>query len=150
MGDNHVRMSPRLSSALLCLPLFLAATCCAAPSAQTKDPIDTALNACLDSPTGYSTVGQTECAAKAATAWESELNKTYGKLMHQLDPASQALLRTSQRQWLAFRDAERKFQTGPWTRDKGTLVGVSIALENVEIVRGRVLTLRHYAGENPR
>jgi len=142
-------MSPRLSFPLLFLALFLA-TCCAATAAQPEDPIDTALNACLDSPTGYSTVGQTDCAAKAATAWESELNKIYEKLMHQLDPASQSLLRTSQRQWLAFRQAEQKFQAGPWTHDKGTLMGVTIALENVDIVRSRVLTLRHYAGENPK
>jgi uncharacterized protein YecT (DUF1311 family) len=136
-----------LTLALPCL-LFHASVRTAA--GQTKDPIDTVLNACLNGPTGYSTVGQTECAAKAARAWESELNKIYGNLMRQLDPASQALLRTSQRQWLAFRQAERKFQAGPWTRDKGTLMGVTIALENVDVVRSRVSTLRHYAGENPK
>ena len=136
-----------LTLAFPCL-LFHASVRTAA--GQTKDPIDAALNACLDSPTGYSTVGQTDCAAKAAIAWESELNKIYGKLMRQLDPASQTLLRTSQQQWLAFREAERKFQAGPWTRDKGTLMGVTIALENVEIVRSRVLTLRHYVGETPK
>lgn len=142
-------MTLRLHSIVLCLALFLAAACCAAAANQEKNPIDTAFSACLNSPPGYSTAGQLDCAAKAATAWETELNNIYGKLMHQLDPASQTLLRNSQRQWLAFRAAERKFQSGSWTRDKGTLMGVSIALNNVEIVRSRVVTLRSYLGENP-
>ncbi len=136
-----------LPAAFFCT-LFLAVSSPAAAQEQS-DPIDKALSTCLNSPAGNSTVGQIDCATKAAASWETELNKVYGKLMRQLDPASQALLRTSQRQWLAFRAAERKFQSGSWTRDKGTIIGVSIELNNVEIVRSRVVTLRSYLGENP-
>lgn len=136
-----------LPAALVCA-LILAVSSPAAAQGQ-KDPVDKALSTCLNSRSGNSTVGQIDCAAKAAASWETELNNVYGKLMRQLDPVSQALLRTSQRQWLAFRAAERKFQSGTWTRDKGTLMGVSIELNNVEIVRSRVVTLRNYLGENP-
>jgi uncharacterized protein YecT (DUF1311 family) len=141
-------MLHRTLAAALLVSLRLAVSSPAIAEEQ-KDPIDKALSACLNSPSGNSTVGQIDCAAKAASTWERELNKVYGKLIHRLDPASQVLLRTSQRQWLTFRAAERKFQSGPWSRDKGTLIGVSMELNNVEIVRSRVMTLRSYLGENP-
>jgi len=56
------------------------------------------------------------------------------------------LLRTSQRQWLAFLQAEKKFQAGPWSRQQGTLGGVSSSLADVDILKSRTLTLRNYAG----
>jgi uncharacterized protein YecT (DUF1311 family) len=120
-----------------------------ASAQEEKDPIDRSLSGCLNSPGGASTAGQIDCATKAATAWDRELNKIYQKLMKTLDPASRELLRSSQRQWLAFRDAEKRFQTGPWTRQQGSLIGVSLNLANVEILRSRVMTFRSYAGGNP-
>ena len=116
-------------------------------SAQdTKDPIDKNLDACLNSPAGASTAGQSECASKAYAAWDAELNKTFQKLLKTLDPASRELLRASQRQWLVFFEAEKKFQGGPWSRQQGTLGGVTAALANVDIVKNRTLTLRNYSG----
>jgi uncharacterized protein YecT (DUF1311 family) len=128
---------------LLALIVFLVS--CVANAQQTKDPIDQSLDACLNSSVGASTAGQTDCASKAYAAWDAELNKVYQTLMKNLDPASRDLLRTSQRQWLAFREAEKKFQVAPWRQKGGTLIGVSVNLDNVEALRTRVMALRTYA-----
>jgi uncharacterized protein YecT (DUF1311 family) len=115
-----------------------------------KNPIDKQLDSCLNNPAASSTVAQTQCIASAGAAWDHELNETYQKLLKSLDPASQTSLRASQRQWLAFRDAERQFQVGPWSADQGSLAAVSLGLVNVDILRNRVLTLREYLGSAKR
>ncbi len=135
-----------MSAKIIFLSLLILGSTIGLRAQDTKDPIDKALSTCLDSPSGASTVGQIDCAGKAFSAWDSELNKAYQKLLKTLDPASRELLRASQRQWLAFRDAEKKFQAGPWSRTQGTSAGVIIELANVDILRSRVLTLRNYAG----
>ncbi len=113
---------------------------------ESKDPIDQALDACLAGTAANSTAGQVNCTSKAAAAWDRELNQVYQKLLKTLDPASQALLRNSQRQWLAFREAEKKFDRGPWISKQGTVAQTTVALANVDILRSRVLTLRNYSG----
>jgi|SRR5580704_6700133 uncharacterized protein YecT (DUF1311 family) len=128
---------------LLVFVVFLVSSM--ANAQATKDPIDQSLDACLNSLAGASTVGQTDCADKAYAAWDAELNKVYQKLMKNLDPASRDLLRTSQRQWLAFQTSEKKFQAGPWRQKGGTLIGVSVNLDNVGALRSRVMSLRTYA-----
>jgi len=128
---------------LLALATFLV--CSMANAQESKDPIGQRLDACLNSPAGASTVGQTECADKAYAAWDAELNKTYQKLMKNLDPASRDLLRASQRQWLAFQTSEKKFQAGSWRQKGGSLIGVSVNLDNVGALRSRVMSLRTYA-----
>ena len=112
---------------------------------EVRDPIDQSLDTCLNSAAGASTAGQIDCAGKAYAAWDFELNKVYQKLMSGLDPASRDLLRTSQRQWLAFREAEKRFQAAPWRSKGGTLIGVSLNLDNVGTLRSRVMALRAYA-----
>ncbi len=49
------------------------------------------------------------CQARAATAADRALNRAYAAAMTSLSPPSQALLRTAQRRWLAFRDAHCAF-----------------------------------------
>jgi uncharacterized protein YecT (DUF1311 family) len=130
---------------MLAVLMALAGCLSLARAQETKDPIDKDLDTCLNSPSGSSTAGQNECATKAYTQWDTELNKVYQKLMKNLDPASRSLLRTSQREWLAFRDAEKKFQAAPWREKGGTLIGVSVNLDNVNALRTRVQALRTYA-----
>ena len=45
-----------------------------------------------------------------AAAADKELNIVYKKVIAGLDSEGQALLKTSQRAWLAYRDAEAKFE----------------------------------------
>ena len=130
----------------LAVVAFIAGSLSFAVAQDIKDPVDKDLDTCLNSPAGASTAGQTDCATKAYTAWDAEMNKVYQKLMKNLDPASRDLLHTSQRQWLAFRDSEKKFQAAPWRQKGGTLIGVSVNLDNVDALRSRVQSLRTYAG----
>jgi uncharacterized protein YecT (DUF1311 family) len=115
-----------------------------AAAAAPADPIDTALAACLDGPDGQSTAGMIECLDTAYDAWDAALNETYAALAASLDPKSRGLLKRSQRQWIAFRNAERQFFAAPWTTDRGTLVRVTLGQAQVDLVKGRVLMLRSY------
>jgi uncharacterized protein YecT (DUF1311 family) len=106
--------------ALLLLLLMLAFPALAAD----PDPIDAALDACLAKPEGSSTVGMVECTDDAIRAWDKRLNEVYQQVMAGLDSKSQELLRTSQRRWVAFREAEHEAMGGPWRQDRGTIIRV--------------------------
>ncbi|MET3711899.1 uncharacterized protein YecT (DUF1311 family) [Sphingomonas trueperi] len=50
-------------------------------------------------------------AARAARAADQALNAQYKAASARLSPASRLLLRDAQRSWIAFRDAQCKFET---------------------------------------
>lgn len=52
------------------------------------------------------------CAGEGYQAADKELNTTYNELMARLDDDSAGLLKTSQRAWIKFRDAECNFVSG--------------------------------------
>jgi uncharacterized protein YecT (DUF1311 family) len=49
------------------------------------------------------------CAAEASAKADKELNEVYQRLLPKLDEETQRKLRTSQRAWLAYRDATSAF-----------------------------------------
>ena len=112
--------------------------------AADKDPIDGALERCLETPSGQTTAGMVECIGAATTAWDRRLNEAYQKAMQALDPRSQDLLRASQRKWLAFRDAEATALNGPWRLSAGTLAQVTTANANLSAVKERAEELSAY------
>jgi uncharacterized protein YecT (DUF1311 family) len=120
-----------------------------APAGDPRDDspgnaIDQALDECLATPEGATTTGQVMCLTRAYDAWDQQLNVVYRALMEKLDPASKTLLRDAQRQWLAYRDADRTFQGGPWTEDKGTIMRIILNSAAVDRVRTRTQALRDY------
>lgn len=131
------------------LPVF--ALCCAvslSPAlAQEKERIDARLDECLAGEKGQTTAGMIGCTGMAIDAWDAAMNRSYQRAMTALDPKSRALLRTAQRQWIAFRDAEKAALSGPWSADQGTLAQVRIAAALLSLVRERALELRLYAGD---
>ena len=133
-------MKTLLIAALLAALAFPAL----AQEEATTDPIDTALQACLDTPDNQSTMGMIACADEAYQAWDKALNEAYAALLDGMDNDSAAKLKEAQRKWIAYRDAEFAFQEGPWTADLGSLISVTLALARADIVRARVLTLRGY------
>lgn len=149
-------MTPRLASRALrtpALPLIgrlwiaaalalLASPACA--QGQQADPIDTHFEACLASPAVQTTAGMIECTGAATRAWDTRLNETYQQALAALDPASRSLLRTAQRQWLAFRTAERAAQKGPWADDRGSMIRVQLVGANLAAIKARVQELRVY------
>jgi len=97
-------MRALLIAALLVLPV----------SAQAAAP-QTALDRCLNSPAGGSTMGQIQCIGDAVAVQDARLNKNYAKAMKGLTPEQQTMLRTAQRAWIAFKEADcRSLQDDDW------------------------------------
>jgi uncharacterized protein YecT (DUF1311 family) len=132
----------RLSLGIAVSLLFAVLGAVPSAVAADPDPIDRALDDCVGTAEGGPTMGQVQCLRTAHDAWDRELNRVYGQLMGKLDPQSRTLLRDAQRQWLAFRDADRAFDGGPWTRDQGTLILVILNSADVDRVRDRAVALR--------
>ncbi len=112
--------------------------------APTPDPIDTRLDACLASDAGQTTAGMVECTGAAIRSWDQRLNETYQQALSALDPQSRNLLRSSQRQWVAFRSAERAAQKASWTTDRGSQIRVQLMGANLAAIKTRVEELRVY------
>src|SRR5882672_12952071 len=77
------------------------------PQEPTQHPIDKALDACIEK--NGSTAGMVECTDKAYAAWDKELNKNYGELMRALKAPQKETLKSSELEWIKYRDAEFKF-----------------------------------------
>lgn len=76
---------------------------------------------CMDNSNGVTT--QTlNCLSAEKSRQEIRLNKTYEEVMSQLSPERKKQLRTAQRAWITFRDANCSFYADP---DGGTIARVS-------------------------
>lgn len=125
----------------------LAGTICAlaiaiSVHAAEEHPIDATLGACMEE--NPSTAGMIECVDDAYAAWDRELNDAYGALMKRLAPAQKEALRKSQRQWLAWRDAEFESIDALYGSLEGTMFLPMRVDERMQIVKTRALALRGY------
>lgn len=69
------------------------------------------------------TVDIVDCVGKAAKSWDRRLNESYQALLERTEAAQQGSLKTAQRQWIKYRDANCQFYaSGP-----GTIVQVEAA-----------------------
>lgn len=114
---------------LLALPLLASRLCGAqvAASPDRDDPcpgalIQPALNACADS---------------AFRRADAELNRTYARVLARLGAADRAKLRTAQRVWLRFRDAQCTFEAAAYDGGSMQPMVESFCLENVTRARER-------------
>lgn len=115
-------------------------------SAQKKgDLIEAQLDACLGAPAGQTTAGMIDCSHKAYLAYDKRMNDVYQRIMHNADPQSRTLIRNAQRQWLAYREAQRQADNGPWRADRGSIASVDIEALNVDAIRARIAELNYYA-----
>jgi uncharacterized protein YecT (DUF1311 family) len=128
--------------AILCTALLL--TDGHPSSAGSEGPIDAALDACLGSDQGQTNAGMIGCTSNAIKAWNARLNQIYQQDMTVLDPKSRDLLRESERQWVAFRKAERAAQAGPWQVDRGTDINVEILGNDLSAIKERADELKTY------
>ncbi len=77
------------------------------PASAGAEPANTpALQTCLDSAAGSSTMGQIQCIGVELKVQDKRLNQAYAQVMADLNPRQQARLRSAQRAWIAFRDAD--------------------------------------------
>jgi uncharacterized protein YecT (DUF1311 family) len=83
---------------------------------------------------------------KYQTFLDDELNNAYKILMSKLEKPQQQQLKTAQRNWIKFRDAEFDFIDNNWTRQEfGSSAGLSRGAYRSSIIRDRVLQLLNYA-----
>ncbi|MGU7772703.1 lysozyme inhibitor LprI family protein [Burkholderia sp. MR1-5-21] len=116
-----------------------------ASAQQNADPIETQADACLATPAGQTTSGMTDCTHQAYVAYDKRMNEVYQRVMRNADPKSRELIRNAQRQWLAYRDAQRKADDGPWRADRGSMASPDIEALNVDAIRARINELNYYA-----
>ncbi|MFN3939603.1 MAG: lysozyme inhibitor LprI family protein [Chitinophagales bacterium] len=107
-------------------------------------PIDAALEACLEIADNQTTQGMIECVRTAEKAWDAEMNVAYRNLLSVLTPEEADLLRSAQKAWLSYRDKEMPFAGTIYTNLGGTMWLVEAAFRNYEIVRSRCMELQSY------
>lgn len=100
---------------------------CLASDADPMSCIGKAASACIDTPSGSTTVGMSWCLSQELAQWDGLLNDSYGKVMarskatdaEMADIASAApeqapLLRQMQRDWMAYRDSACSYEGSRW------------------------------------
>ena len=109
---------------------------------ETKHPIDKALEACIDK--NGSTAGMVECTDKAYAAWDKELNKNYGELMRALKAPQKETLKSSELEWIKYRDAEFKFIDSIYDTMQGTMYIPMRVDARMEVIKKRALELKGF------
>jgi uncharacterized protein YecT (DUF1311 family) len=120
----------------LLLPLFTLA------QSKEEHPIDSILTVCLDS--NQSTQGMISCLQTAQESWDKELNKYYELLINVLSDEEKTALRSSQKKWLDYRNAESEFSGLMHTKMEGTMYLIFHADRAMDIVKKRALELKDY------
>ncbi len=77
---------------------------------------------------------------------DDELNRAYHLIKSKLSTERQQELKSSQRNWIKFRDAEFELIKNTWTRQNfGSSAGISRGSYRSTVIKNRVLQLLHYA-----
>jgi len=109
-----------------------------------EDPIDRAMKVCLEE--NQTTQGQLFCVNEADSQWEKELEEIFEVLRKSIDPQDQRTLANAQAKWDEYRDKEFLLVDiiYPRSSGSGTINLVLNRSRQVEVVKERVLELRHY------
>jgi uncharacterized protein YecT (DUF1311 family) len=111
--------------------------------AAGKHPIDIALDACLEK--NSTTVGINECLSSAYKAWDRELNAAYKDIIATLSPEAKAALKTAQRNWITYKDAQLKYFDTIFGTMDGTIWPSVERNYSIDLLRKRAIQLRCYA-----
>lgn len=111
--------------------------------ADNKHKIDKECAACLD--TNITTVGMKECLIAAIDKWDAELNVQYSHLMKKLTPAQKTAVKEAQRKWIAYRDAQHQAEITIYGSFGGTMYGITILSQKLELIRSQTLKLQGMA-----
>ena len=112
---------------------------------NTNDhPIDLKCKQCLAADSSHTTLGMIKCEIAAAQDWDLELNKYYKLLMNILSPDEKDKLKSSQVQWLKYRDSEKLFSQTLYNNMQGTMWRIVSASRWTEIIKKRALELQDY------
>jgi len=113
-------------------------------ASATDDVIAKEAERCLGSPQGQTTAGMQACSAAAYQAYDRQMNEIYANVMRHVDPKSQSLIRSSQRAWIAYRDAKTAADGAPWQAERGSMVGPDLKALRVDAIKTRIQELRYY------
>jgi len=106
-----------------------------------KHPIDVKVEAAEEK--AMSTPEQTEVEANGLKLWDAEMNRVYAKLKKRLKPSAFEALQAAQRDWLKYRDSQKKFLDEMYQQFQGTMYIPMHAAAEKEITRARALELTH-------
>ncbi|MDB5587322.1 MAG: hypothetical protein JWP26_2292 [Devosia sp.] len=104
-------------------------------TASMHDCIGAASGLCQDVPGGDSTQGMTACNQREQAWWDQYLNSNYADLQASLEPAVFDSLKTAQRAWLKFRDADCAFADALWQGGTIRSVMASACMMNATATR---------------
>ena len=90
-----------------------------------------------------STAEQTQAQTKGLELWDAEMNRVYAELRKRLKPAAFAALQVAQRDWLKYRDSQKKFLGEMYGQFQGTMYIPMQASAVMQITRARALELTH-------
>jgi uncharacterized protein YecT (DUF1311 family) len=124
--------------ALLVL-LYNCTTLPAADEAEKKHPLDSKIEKLAD--VAGSTAESTAAFSTGLELWDKELNRVYQELKKALPEKSFAALKTSQVQWLAYRDAQIAFIHSCYDQYEGTMYQPLRASAIMEVTSARALDL---------
>jgi uncharacterized protein YecT (DUF1311 family) len=123
---------------LFILPLNI---CFSQDDSLSRDSIELVYQQCKDS--AFGTYEYMLCIDDAATLWDEELNRVYQLILAQLPANQKELFRQSQRQWVAFRDAEIVFCEEFYDRE-GKGWQLDQAGRRLDLTKQRTLELWRY------
>lgn len=109
-----------------------------------EHPIDVAMQKCLDGDENTSTQAITDCVVEATEKWDKLLNKNYQTLLSLLNEEQKIKLKTSQRQWINYRDREIEFSDELYGSLQGTMWIPISAETKLELTKQRALELEAY------
>ncbi|NBU26735.1 MAG: lysozyme inhibitor LprI family protein [Caulobacteraceae bacterium] len=136
---------PRVALAIAALALPATVLAPSALKAASPEAIEAryspAYGRCLESPGGQSTYGMIECTAAELKLQDRRLNQAYRVAMADLNDRQKARLKTAQRAWIAFRDADCAAQ---FDEDWGSLARISANVCVLQRTVERTLELEAY------
>lgn len=104
-----------LTLTLISAPATLLAASSSAPPAAGGSAVATSAasaqmyGADYEQCSAKTTMGIAECVAERAKVWDGRLNTAYQALTKRSDPAQRAPLKSAQRAWITYRDANCRF-----------------------------------------
>jgi uncharacterized protein YecT (DUF1311 family) len=114
-------------------------------SQESQHPIDKYLDSCFQK-NDYTTVGMMNCTEEAIKMWDDELNRYYKLLVKILDEESVKTLKTSELQWIEFKEKEFKNIESIYSKLDGTMYVSMKYYAMMEILKTRAKQLGDFYG----
>ncbi len=127
---------PAAIGALTATPAF------AVDGAAVEARYTPALQACLDSPEGSSTMGMIDCIGVELKVQDAALNVAYRAVIADMTPDQKAGVQKAQRAWIAFRDADCAARYSP---DWGTISAITANMCVLQRTVERTLELEAFS-----